>query len=464
MQKLIAKYGLAAHLALLAVAPLFLFPFCSPERIATVQLWLSLYAFVWTLLSPSVRHRELPHQARYRVTRSVARDPLFWTLIALSIISGVRALNQGVALAYDAENMTWKIADAALSFWPASAGSAGYPSFVAVVTLLVLLTAVRHALGRSARYAVFLLSSILAGLAACIALMAYHYELPSVRAAVQCGLTLMSYVGLAFAIHFLGSIVALTAAFERKWNRIMPFFALAIGGTAAGAFAFSPVRVIALGLLAGVLVLAYAFAYARQVLRTAGEFRYLVVFVLSLVLGGLLVYAILPSSEVAVRLQVLVDRVFWDEGFLKLRGILSDIAQKAWMGSPWFGTGIGSFSLDIRFHALASDWSVIPHGTATVPNGFLFLLAERGIIGVLVFALPFCFLVFTFVRRALAGFLVKAWPHPTCWVGPVALAMTVVAALFDASLLRMDVEVALCAALALSAGGFHRVERESHGG
>jgi hypothetical protein len=28
VQKAISKYGLAAHLALLAVAPLFLFPFC----------------------------------------------------------------------------------------------------------------------------------------------------------------------------------------------------------------------------------------------------------------------------------------------------------------------------------------------------------------------------------------------------------------------------------------------------
>ena len=69
MQKLIAKYGTAAHLALLAAAPLFLFPFLPDEAIATVLLFLSLPAAVWTLMEPSVLDGEKLHTARERAVR-----------------------------------------------------------------------------------------------------------------------------------------------------------------------------------------------------------------------------------------------------------------------------------------------------------------------------------------------------------------------------------------------------------
>ena len=90
MQKAISKYGLAAHLALLAVAPLFLFPFCGAVWTARVLLWLSFLAFVWTLVEPSRRQGEMLHDARFRVFLSVFRDPLFWFSLFLSLVAFVR--------------------------------------------------------------------------------------------------------------------------------------------------------------------------------------------------------------------------------------------------------------------------------------------------------------------------------------------------------------------------------------
>ena len=101
MQKAIAKYGLAAHLALVAVAPLFLFPFFGDVVVAKVLLWLALPAACWVLLEPSVRRGEMPHDARRRVFRAIVRDPLFWTFLAVLVVTGLRALNTGVALEYD---------------------------------------------------------------------------------------------------------------------------------------------------------------------------------------------------------------------------------------------------------------------------------------------------------------------------------------------------------------------------
>ena len=50
VQKFIAKFGCAAHLAVLTVAPLFLFPFVGQETLAVALLWLSLPAALWTVL------------------------------------------------------------------------------------------------------------------------------------------------------------------------------------------------------------------------------------------------------------------------------------------------------------------------------------------------------------------------------------------------------------------------------
>ncbi|MBR1921794.1 MAG: hypothetical protein IJ829_07335, partial [Kiritimatiellae bacterium] len=103
MQKTISKYGLAAHLALLAVAPLFLFPFCGSVWTARTLLWLSLSAAVWTFVAPSCRKDEMPHDARARVASSIFVDPLFWFSVVLVLFAVVRWLNVGVAMVYDAE-------------------------------------------------------------------------------------------------------------------------------------------------------------------------------------------------------------------------------------------------------------------------------------------------------------------------------------------------------------------------
>ena len=83
---------------MLAVAPLFLFPFCGAPAIASVLLWLSLAGVWWILMEPSLRGGEMLHDARRRVWRAVGRDPLFWTLLVVVAITGVRALNTGIAM------------------------------------------------------------------------------------------------------------------------------------------------------------------------------------------------------------------------------------------------------------------------------------------------------------------------------------------------------------------------------
>ena len=48
--RLITRYGLATHLALLASLPFALYPFLAESNLAEVIFWLSGLAFLWLLV------------------------------------------------------------------------------------------------------------------------------------------------------------------------------------------------------------------------------------------------------------------------------------------------------------------------------------------------------------------------------------------------------------------------------
>ena len=463
MQKLIAKYGVAAHLAILAVAPLFLFPFCEERTIATVLLWLAVPAQAWLLMEPSLRSGERLHDARGRMSRSLLTDPLLWAALVLVVFTGLRALNTGISLSYDAEAAKWVVNDARFPFFPASVGSTGYLPFAGTVAMTVLLEGCRHSLGRSARMAFLLLSSALAGLAALIAILSAGSGNLSVLKMMKASLTSYSFVGSVFALDFLAGLAALVAAFERKWRLVMPLFVLAIGGTAAGAFAFAPAYVSCVFAGAGILLLAYAFLYSARALPASGEFKMLVVCGIALTLGWLAAVSLLPEEVLATRLAAYRTLEFLDERFLSLRDIVSPVAFKAWTSHIWIGSGIGSFPLDFRFGATAAGWAQVPGGVAMVPNGWWQLLVERGVVGALALAIPFGFLLTTYFIRMVGGFCNPELPHPACWLAPLGLAALCVTGTYDCSFLRPDALMSAAALSVVAAQTFLKRKREDNG-
>lgn len=463
MQTAIAKYGLAAHLALLAVAPLFLFPFCGAPAIASVLLWLSLAGVWWILMEPSLRGGEMLHDARRRVWRAVGRDPLFWTLLVVVAITGVRALNTGIAMAYDFETRAWSVSSPALPIMPGSHGDAGVLPFAAAVALGVVVTGCRHALGRSARMAFLLVSSSLSGVAASLLILLASRGDAVVNAAIACGPSWLHYPGVSFALFLLCGTVALYGAFERGWNAAVLLVVFAVGGNAAGLFAFAPAFDAVV--FAGVAVVLFfvVFASACRSLRGSGEFRMLVVFSIALVLGALLVVAVLPDKVVAAKTAPIVAMDLLPADLLDRRRVLSSAAFKSWVLHPWAGVGMGAFQFNLRFSVAASDWSFVPRGIAAVPNGWWQLLVERGIVGVVAVALPFGFLLFTYFRRAAGCVRARRLPGPTVLVAPLAIAALAATAFFDCSLLRADVLVIAGAILAVSAKSFPKEKIRDNG-
>lgn len=458
MQRFLAKYGLAAHLAIVSVAPLFLFPYCSPIQTAHAILWLTLLAVAWVVFNPSTHSGEPLHAARRRVASAMVRDPFFYLSLAVSAFAGLRALNGGIRMAYDAESGSWALAEAAVAFLPGCADGEGLLPFAVVLALSVVVMSVRQALGRSARMATLYISAALAGAAAVAALASAQFGGASAAALFAFPSESASFAGLAFGFHFLSATAAFATAFERKWGRALVAGPLAVGCTAAGAFAFAPPAMSAVFAVAGLLELGLAFLYARSVLRSPGEYRLLAVFAISLTVGVVAVMFLVPEDALMARVDAYAAHSFVPEGFLELRRTLSDVAQRAWRTSPWIGTGLGTFAVDVRFNALPDEWAVIPRGAAAVANGGWLALAERGFVGVALLALPFCFLAFTYVRRLAAWAKSARVPHPGALLAPLVLVVIGLDVPFDASFMRPDALLAAAAAVAAAAKAFPNPE------
>jgi len=197
-------------------------------------------------------------------------------------------------------------------------------------------------------------------------------------------------------------------------------------------------------------------------LATAGDFKLLVVLVFSLTLGGLLAMATCPKTT-AERLAAFQALEFLPGSLVSVRGVLSGVALRSWLSNLWLGTGLGSFPFAFRFFATPEDWQLVRAGVQAVPNGWIFLLAERGIVGALIVGLPAAFLLFTYIRRLVGWVASRTFCHPACCLGPLVLATLVVTGLYGCSLLRADVMVLALAFLAVSANSFPRIKRKNNG-
>ena len=453
MQKFVSKCGLAAHLALLAVAPLFLFPFFGESVVARVLLWLSAGAAIWVLLEPSRRSGELLHDARSRVASEIVRDPLFWASLVLVVMTGVRWANGGIAIAYNAETSVWYMKEPAMAFFPGCVTASGGLPFAASVALLVLLQGCRHALGKTARAYFLVASSLLAGTAALVAIATGMAGYAGSMEFMECSLATSSYPGMAFGLHFLGGIAGLVAGFERRWNRYTLLFSVAIGGCASGLYFFAPTFTVLVFTAAGALVLAYSLVFAGFTIGSVDACKCMVAVLIAMALPVLCAMGAGGGGVNGARLAFIDGAGFFPEKYGPLGDLLSSISQKVWKVHPWLGSGVGSFPLDVRFNATRADWAILPHGQSAALNGWWLLLSERGIIGALSFAVIAGFLLFTFVRRLVSAFGLRFY-HPACVLGVVAVAAAGVDSAFSASFLRPESLMAVAAFFALAASAF----------
>ena len=424
MQKFLSKYALAAHLALLAVAPLLLFPFFGPSETAVVLIWMSLMTCFWFFLEPSRRVYEYLYHARRRVFKSVFADPLFWLFFLFVVIAVVRWLNDGISLVFDlsGDEWNWVVTTPVIPWLPGSSGDAG---FFALATLLAVVTSVlacRHALGKSARTMVVFLSSFFAAIAALVAILRLG------AASAPDG----SFAGSAFGIFFLASVAGLAGMFEAGWNRAFLLFSFAIGGTFIGLWYFAPAFVVAFYSIAGVVSALVVAVYVAVTKGVSAFFKVVVALIIAAAIPLAIIKIYAPEGLIASKSAILSFN-FFSADYHETRKAYVDLAAGVWRdGNIWHGAGIGYLPLFIEKTMVESAW--VSH----IPHGWWQLLAERGFIGLGMFVLPFAVLLFLLVRRFVANGVKKVfWPFFV--LGVSAVSVVICEGFYDISFMRAEV-------------------------
>ncbi len=442
---------------MLAVAPLLLFPFCDRGTVATVLLWLSLISSAWVIMSPSCRPGEKPHNARKRSLSAMLRDPLLWFSLLVVVFAGIRALNGGIALGYDAENMVWSIKEPALNILPGCVDGTGFLPFATCVALLVLLQGMRHALDAEASIAFFTTASALAGVSAIAASIALSYGNECVVDMVASSYISPQFAGTAYGIYLYFGLIALFGCAEAGWHGAELFAALGIVCSAIGFELFSPPATFAVFALVFIMLLLSSIPLMKGRLEGSASFRCAIV--LLLVFSVVVLLAVFGESfgPIDSKRDALLAMKPFPDGFFAARDAMSSIALKSWRENPWLGSGLGSFPLGLRFVATPDDWTVISPIQKASTNGWWQLLVERGIIGALILAIGTGFLAHSYFMRMVKSIKGKCglW-RPACVLGPFVVVSMVALSFVDCSLLRTDVLLAVASALSLSAVAFQR--------
>jgi hypothetical protein len=234
----------------------------------------------------------------------------------------------------------------------------------------------------------------------------------------------------------------------------MLLFVFSIGATAAGLFAFSTPLAVVSFFGAELLVVGYVFFYTHATLRKAAEFKLLVVFALSVAVGVFAVLSLIPEAELNSKVAAILEWKLFPDDFFELRGVLSDIAFRSWKVHPWLGSGLASLPLDVRFFATNDDWLLLVSERAEAFNGYWHLIAERGIIGSALLALPLVLVLAHFFIAMVRGIMAFRLPHPSALIGILALAAVVADAFFGVSFLRPETMAAVAFSLAVSTKSF----------
>ena len=419
MQKLIAKYGLAAHLALLAVAPQFFS--------LSAAVWLAALTACWLFLEPSRLGRESLSAARQRVLRSVLSDPLFWIMLLLTLVAAVRMANGGVGQWYDAESGEWVMRGAAVGSLPGSVDGGGRMEFAACLVILVVLQGCRHALGRGARCAFLLGFSAISGVAAAAECVRASMGDRAVLAAMDCSFSNPSYSGVYY-------------------------------GIAAGLFAFSPAVVTLVFVSAAFLLVVYSAAWNYVTSNSGEALVFLIGVVGFLVAAAGLVMAAVPSGVIAAKLAPFFGEAgFLPKDFFPVHDLLSRLSLDMWSAHPWLGAGLGSFADGVRFIASSEDLAAIP-AQQSAPFGLHWLvLAERGSIGAFLVLAPLAVLAASYVRRAVSG-VAAGFPPPSCFAGFLVLPAAVLESLAGVSLLAPGAMTAFMLLFSVAASSFAKVK------
>ena len=379
--RLITRYGLATHLALLASLPFVLFPFLSAARLAEVIFWLSGLAFLWLLTEPSMRAGEHLSIARRRVLASLVRDVAFWFFLLSLVVVFIRYLNADVALTY--EDGEWAVRAPSYPALPASAGSAGLLPFAVLTGVSMVVLGIRHGIGLTGRISFGLTASFIMGLGGLAMAICACAKVPAFMAAAKAdfleGPFWAPFFGPGFGVWLICTLAFGAHAEARKWGAARVPFCLAVAGNASGLLFFSPPAVSTAFLIAAALTAVFCLAYLGRAGSMGASARNFVLMLLGFATPFFFISALLPPviefdgcvrtvGSTTETVKEPVENIYavkaggflsidkdLSETYRRLSPVLSGIAKSIWKKHPWYGAGIGAFRLHVPFVATKNE-------------------------------------------------------------------------------------------------------------
>lgn len=504
--RLITRYGLATHLALLASLPFVLFPFLSAEKLAQMVFCLSGLAGLWLLLEPAMRAGEHLSIARRRVVRAILRDIVFWFFLVVIAVAFMRYLNADIALKYvDGE---WRVNLPSLPSLPASVGKAGLLPLAVTVAIAVLLQGIRHGIGLTGRISFGLTASFVMGIGGLVMTGLACAKVPAFMCAAKAdfleGPFWGPFIGPGFGVWLICALAFGAHAEARKWGASRVPFCIAVAGNASGLLFFTPPIVVTVFLVLALVVALFCMFFLARSGSMGAVARNLVLGALGFAVPFFFSCALLPDeieldvrtaendannasvTEPAKNIFAAKTGAFFAvdkesaEAYGKRSVVLAGAAKQIWRKHPWYGAGTGAFGLHTPFLLTKAELRMFQGGKRDwrtklglrprnrdpncAFNSYWTFLAERGLLGIALAVTALGFLLVSYCARLVAAvvflrsqddadIVVFACP-PITWAVPFALLLLLSVAVFVPIIGIPPMWLVVVAPLAVAAASF----------
>ncbi len=396
MQKLLTKYGLVAHAALLVLFPVLFITRTSVFNPSPL-LWLSLVALELMVLLPSVRTGETLAGARQRVVRGLSRDPFLYIGLAIVGVVLIQWCNSGCKLVYLPDADVWQFSLPPFAWLPFSVetrAAAGYVSVFSACIVLGLILRVAVSTGAK-RLLLQALAEVSGGVAVYSVWQACQGVEPYAAKALAHGTAPM---GTFFGFWLVLGIGAFVDAVARYQRGMLPLFVLGVVGNLLGMLFFASALALPVYGVMAALLFIYAIVYVGPHVAKHVQFKLFLVLLVTTACVVLFLVFILPGNPVMVKMKAAFPVTACWNTLSGIKSLRTTAALGIWQEHPWMGVGADGFRHFAGLAVAGKDWVMLKTDPDCVYNDCLQFLCEFGVLGtglllaaVIALMVPICY-------------------------------------------------------------------------
>lgn len=379
IQKFLTKYGLVVHVACACVFPVFFITRPASDGMVPL-LWLSLLIFEFMFMLPAVRSGETLADSRYRVSRKLLWDPLFYVGASLILLVLAQWLNSGCKLVYLTDADVWQMSKPSLAWLPFSVEPHAALNRMSVfIACWAVALALRDAMSKSSKRLLLQIMSVASG---CFAV----YAVAKASAGVEpfAGLARgegMSALGAFCGFWLLVSMGVFAEALARGQRACITIFLLGVAGNLAGMLFFANVLTLGIYAALAVLTIFYCLLYLAPHVPRHTLLKLFMASVFVMATTVFVLAYLWPENPVAHKISSALPVDEYAVEFFATKTVRSQAAVAIWEDYPWAGVGADGFGHFVGLVIIPKDWPHFMKDKAMVYNDWLQFLCEYGVLG-----------------------------------------------------------------------------------